>query len=93
MYMYNNKYIKPLTQGVFIHVHVYCTCTMGFEPQLWTDLVLLCHSTSVHHTIHVLLLLCCQLPEPSALELLKQGLLLVYVWNKTLPHPIIPVAG
>jgi hypothetical protein len=32
------------------------------------------------------------LPEPSALELLRQGLLLVYVWNKTLPHPIIPVA-
>ena len=34
-----------------------------------------------------------QLPEPSALELLRQGLLLVYVWNKALAQPIIPVAG
>ena len=34
-----------------------------------------------------------QLPEPSALELLRQDLLLVYVWNKALPQPLIPVTG
>ena len=34
-----------------------------------------------------------QLPESGALRLLRQALLLVYIWNKTLPQHIIPVTG
>ena len=37
--------------------------------------------------------MCPQLPEPSALELLRQDLLLVYMWNRALPQPLIPVTG
>ena len=34
-----------------------------------------------------------QIPDPSALELLRELLVLVYVWNKALPQPILAVTG
>ena len=40
-----------------------------------------------------MLISCAQNPTPSLLDLLRHLLLLVFVWNKSLPQRILPVSG